>query len=96
MARLPISVTLTMLAAALALAGCAQTPRLDRQFGTSVQQALAQQTLQPEAGNNRSPVNGIDGKAAESVYENYQKSFRAPEAQGSSLTTGVSAATGTR
>lgn len=73
------------LTAMLALAGCSLSPRYDRQFGSSVQQALVQQTLNPEAGNNRSPVTGMDGKAAESVYENYQKSFRAPEAQTSSL-----------
>ena len=82
------SFILAGLAGTLVLSGCALTPRLDRQFGSSVQQALVQQTLDPQAGNNRSPVNGMDGKAAESVYENYQKSFRAPEAQGSSLTTG--------
>ncbi|MDR7052189.1 type IV pilus biogenesis protein CpaD/CtpE [Duganella sp. 3397] len=84
------------LCATLLLGGCAQSPRLDRQFGASVQQALAQQTLNPQAGANRSPVNGMDGKAAESVYENYQKSYRTPEAQGSSLTTGTGASSGTR
>jgi outer membrane murein-binding lipoprotein Lpp len=82
MARLLI---LASLAATLVLTGCSLSPRYDRQFGSSVQQVLAQQTLNPQAGANRSPVNGMDGKAAESVYENYQKSFRAPEAQTSSL-----------
>jgi hypothetical protein len=84
------SLFLVALAGTLLLSGCALSPRFDRQFGASVQQALAQQTLDPQAVYNRSPVNGMDGKAAESVYENYQKSFRAPEAQGSSLTTGSS------
>lgn len=73
------------LVAMLALAGCSLSPHYDRQFGSSVQQALAQQTLNPQAGSNRSPVSGMDGKAAESVYENYQKSFRTPEAHTSSL-----------
>jgi type IV pilus biogenesis protein CpaD/CtpE len=78
------------LAGTLVLSGCSLSPQFDRQFGSSVQQALAQQTLDPQAVNNRAPVTGMDGKTAESVYENYQKSFRTPEAQGSSLTTGSS------
>jgi type IV pilus biogenesis protein CpaD/CtpE len=81
------SFILAALAATLVLSGCALAPHYDRQFGASVQQALAQQTLNPQAVNNRAPVTGMDGKAAESVYENYQKSFRAPEAQTSSLGT---------
>jgi len=93
MARIFLSAALV---STLVLSGCSLSPRLDRQFGASVQQALAQQTLNPQAGANRSPVNGMDGKAAESVYENYQKSFRAPEAQGSSLTTGSGTSSGTR
>lgn len=72
----------------LVLNGCALSPRVDRQFGSSVHQALVQQTVNPQAGANRSPVNGLDGQAAAAVYENYQKSFRAPEAQTGSLTTG--------
>ncbi|MPQ57245.1 pilus assembly protein [Duganella sp. FT27W] len=87
MARLFFSATL---GAMLVLGGCSMSPQVDRQFGDSVRQAQAQQTLNLHAGDNRSPVNGMDGKAAESVYENYQKSFRAPEAQSSSLGAGLS------
>ena len=75
------------LAGTFLLAGCSMAPRYDRDFGNSVHQALNQQTMNPQAANNRAPVTGMDGKAAESVYENYQKSFRAPEAQSSSLGT---------
>ena len=77
------------LAATLTLTGCSLSPRYDQQFGASVHQALAQQTLNPQAASNRAPVTGMDGKAAESVYENYQKSFRTPEAHSSALGTGA-------
>ena len=45
MARLFLSAAL---AATLVLSGCSLSPRLDRQFGASVQQALAQQTRSEE------------------------------------------------
>ena len=76
------------LLAAAALAGCALTPRFDRDFGQSVRQATAAQTLDPQAGRTPRPVTGIDGASAALIYDNYQKSYRTPESQGSSLTTG--------
>lgn len=79
------------IAAALALAsglmallsGCAAplpavTPRMDSAFGDSVRQARALQTVDPEAGRKSAAVVGIDGGAAHSVMEEYQKSFREP------------------
>jgi type IV pilus biogenesis protein CpaD/CtpE len=79
---------LLMLALAC-LGGCAQTPRVDQQFGSSVRLALAQQTLNPQARNNRSPVNGLDAQAAKSVYDNYQRSYASPEQQQNNFTIGV-------
>ena len=69
------------LPASLALSGCMQmTPYLDAHFGETVQMAVAGQTLNPEAGatNGDKPVTGIDGQAARSALDGYQKSFRTP------------------
>ncbi len=74
----------------LAVAGCAPTtPNLDRHFGQGLNLAKAQQTLNPQAGRNLDPVNGIDGKAAKSAYDEYQKSFRVPAPQPNAFTIGV-------
>lgn len=85
------SLSLPVLLAALAASGCAATPNLDRQFGHSVAQLRARQVLAPQAGANRDPVAGIDGKAAQAAHAAYQKSFAAPAPQGAALTIGVGA-----
>ena len=48
----------------------------DDKFGEAVRTARAQQTLNPEASLNTDPVAGVDGQAAKSAYDNYEKSFR--------------------
>lgn len=73
----------------LLIAGCQQTPVLDKHFGESVTLLKAQQIIHPEAGRNPDPVAGIDGKAAKSGYEQYQATFSKPEPQAQSLTIGV-------
>ncbi len=74
----------------LTVAGCANTtPNLDRHFGQGLNLAKAQQTLNPQAGRNLDPVSGIDGKAAKSAYDAYQKSFRMPAPQPNAFTIGV-------
>ena len=70
-----------ILAAAVALSACGTSPRMDRQFGSSVPLARAQQTLNPDARLNRSPVNGLDAQAARAAYDSYQRSFAQPDAQ---------------
>lgn len=70
---------LTGALALLVLGGCATpTPHLDRQFGTAVDTAKAQQTLNPDASRNADPVAGIDGTAADSAVDEYHNSFKAP------------------
>ena len=65
--------------ALLVLAGCAPTtPRLDAQFGDSVNTAKAQQTINPDASMNADPVAGIDGQAARAVVDRYHKAYQAP------------------
>lgn len=74
----------------LALTGCASTtPSLDRQFGQAVNLMKAQQTLNPHAALNPDPVNGVDGKAAKSAYDEYQKSFKVKEPQPNAFTIGI-------
>lgn len=76
----------------LAVTGCATTPALDRHFGEAVNMMKAQQTLNPRAALNTDPVKGIDGQAAKSAYDEYQKSFRVPAPQPNAFTIGVAGA----
>lgn len=72
-----------------ALAGCASnTPHLDRQFGGAVQAMNQQQILNPAAPTLTLPAT-LDGKAAKSAYDNYQKSFKEPVPQTGALSIGV-------
>ncbi len=71
-----------LLSVLLAVAGCkATTPRYDSQFGNSVSLLNAQQAINPAAALNPNPVLGMDGRAARSAYERYQKSYAVPEPQ---------------
>jgi hypothetical protein len=42
--------------------------------------------INPQAGLNRDPVTGLDGKAAVAGYNAYQKSFSAPVPQSGGMT----------
>lgn len=70
---------LALLAAALAMGGCATSPETDRQLGSSLRQLRAAQVLAPGAGQRAAVVAGIDAEAARSIYDNYQRSYRSPE-----------------
>ena len=74
----------------IVLSGCASvTPNLDRHFGEAVNLVKAQQTLYPEASRNPDPVKGMDGKAAKSAYDEYQKSYSTPQPQQNAFTIGL-------
>jgi hypothetical protein len=74
----------------LLAAGCVQrAPVLDSQFGVAVTLLKAQQILNPEASRNADPVAGMDGKAAKSAYDEYQKSYRVPAPQQNVFTIGI-------
>lgn len=73
----------------LAVTGCVSTSPVDRHFGEAVNMMKAQQTLNPTAALNADPVKGIDGQAAKSAYDQYQKSFKTPEPQPNAFTIGV-------
>ena len=88
---------LLYLLAAGTLSACASpmfqtTPRWDGRFGADVRTALAQQVIHPDAVRNRDPVAGMDGRAARSAYERYQKASIETAPQPSSFTIGVSGA----
>lgn len=76
--------------ALLAVTGCVSpAPNLDRHFGESVRLIKAQQTLNPEASRNTDPVKGMDGVAAKSGYDEYQKSYREPPPPTNAFTIGI-------
>lgn len=53
----------------------ATMPEAERNFGKSFEAAKQNQTINPEASKNTSPVIGLDGKAAEAAVGKYEKSF---------------------
>jgi hypothetical protein len=75
-----------ILGAAMAVAffGCVKNystggnTELDRNWGKSYETAKYHQILNPEAGKNQEPVEGLDGRADERIMEGYIKG----EAQG--------------
>jgi type IV pilus biogenesis protein CpaD/CtpE len=63
-----------MLALAASLAACAQTtPRWDSTFGNSVRSTFAAQIADPAAATNTNPVSGMDGRAARTAQEKYER-----------------------
>ncbi|MBA5606945.1 pilus assembly protein [Duganella sp. FT3S] len=75
--------------AALLLGACgSNTPYLDSQFGNANRMLQAQQTIVPQ-GQAGNPSVGVDGKAAKSGYDQYQKTYRAPEPQTQAFTIGL-------
>lgn len=79
---------LFLLGIVILLSGCAGTPwymggnwdpwkptDLELAFGKAYQAAIANQTLNPDASTNLSPVTGMDGKSAEKIMELYKKTF---------------------
>lgn len=70
--------TLLTVLLALTLAACTTTPKLDSTFGSAVNTAKAQQTINPNASRNADPVLGLDGTSAKTSIERYQESFQKP------------------
>jgi hypothetical protein len=80
------TIAITVGCAVLALfAGCSgpagnnpfrEETLLDKNWGRSVETAKYNQTLDPEAGKNLAPVEGLDGQAAGYTVDKYENSFR--------------------
>lgn len=85
-----LSQLLAALLGAAALAACAPvTPQLNSKFGDAVNQAKAQQTINPDASMDTDPVAGIDGPSANAAIKNYQKSFEKPATVAPVFTLGI-------
>ena len=59
----------------LCLLACAGPTRVERDFGTSHKLAIFNQTLDPKAESNLSPVTGLNAQAEQLVMDKYIKSF---------------------
>ena len=57
------------------LAGCYPPSALERNWGRSVENNMAQQVVNPEAGLNPKPAVGLPPQAGVNEMENYNKSF---------------------
>jgi hypothetical protein len=49
---------------------------LDRNWGRSYETAKYNQLLDPDAGQNPEPIEGLDGKATDYEIEKYRDTFR--------------------
>jgi len=67
-------------AIAAALSGCAatQAPQTDARFGQSVRNAVAAQTLNPNAGAKPGSPAAADGQAAVNALKRYRDGFKDP------------------
>ena len=88
------TIALTMACAMLAFfAGCSssgpvyQETLLDKNWGRSVETAKYNQILNPDAGKDLTPVEGLDGKAAENSVQKYDNSFKKESKQETTSTT---------
>lgn len=90
--------TILMMATVMCvLSGCGEaimrtTPQWDARFGDTTRAAFAQQVIDPGAGRDNRPVNGLDGHSAAAAQARYEKSFAAPPPAQSVFTIGVSGA----
>jgi len=90
------TIALAMFCAMLALfAGCSgtggihQETLLDQNWGRSVETAKYNQILNPDAGKDLTPVEGLSGKAAENSVEKYENSFKKESTQEAATTTAI-------
>jgi hypothetical protein len=80
----------------LAATGCANTPYADApQWGQSVRQAVAAQTLNPDAGKKTMAPPDTEGAVMKSAVDRYQSSFDKPPAPVSVMNIGLGVSAGT-
>ncbi|SFF92710.1 hypothetical protein SAMN05518865_106102 [Duganella sp. CF458] len=74
----------------LTLAACMSgTPYVDKNLGMAATDLRNAQIMNPGADRNMAPPLGLDGPAAKAGYDQYVKSFKAPEKNTSSFLIGV-------
>jgi hypothetical protein len=90
------TIAITAACAMLALfAGCSGTGGIhketlsDQNWGRSVETAKYNQILNPDAGKDLTPVEGLSGKAAENSVEKYENSFKKESTQEAATTTTI-------
>lgn len=80
----------------LSATGCANTPYADApQWGQSVRQAIAAQTLNPDAGQKKTTPPDTDGAVMKSAVDRYQSSFDKPLAPVNVMNIGLGGSVGT-
>ena len=60
---------------------------LDKNWGRSVETAKYNQILNPDAGKNLAPVEGLDGQATDNSVQKYENSFKKESKQETTSTT---------
>lgn len=74
----------------LGLAACmAPTPYVDRNLGKSMTDMRNAQVLNPGADRNMTAPNGMDASTAKLGYDQYQKTFKAPDKSTNTFLIGV-------
>ncbi len=84
---------LLLIAVMTLVSGCAGTPwylggnwdpwkqtELEKSFGDAYYASIKNQTLNPDAAKNLSPVTGMDGRTAEEILKMYHKSYQKEQA----------------
>jgi hypothetical protein len=80
------------MAASVVGSGCGHLRQArDHADAYAVPTVIAEQTLNPEAGNNRRAVAGLDGTAAKNVGDGYAKTFVRQEGQSTQSFQGLDA-----
>lgn len=91
-----VQISCACLLVVLSAAGCANTPYADApEWGKSVRQAVAAQTLNPDAGQKNGPPSGAEGGVMKSAVDRYQSSFEKPPAPVNVMGIGLGGTTGT-
>lgn len=77
MNKLSLHATLCLPIMLLTLTACVTHPpkRMDSRFGNAVGMAKAQQTVNPDASLDTTPVRGVDGQAGDAMIDNYRDSY---------------------
>lgn len=94
MQKMTIIVTMALGILALSV-GCSnpgnlrEETLLDKNWGRSVEAAKYNQIIDPEAGKNLQPIEGLGGEAAGYSVDKYEKSFKEKAVQQSTTTTAI-------
>jgi hypothetical protein len=96
--RIKLRAPLISLVCLLTACVASPPPYMDARFGDAVEMAKAQQTANPDASRNTTPVVGIDGQAGDAAFDNYRDSFiNRPAATSGALNVGTTGgSSGTR